>query len=160
MADYVGQPRIICRLEGQQLAPESPTEGVYVWACEWVSGWVNDCVMSPCKPSGVRAPPPSSPAQVHLSQLFYGKPALLSIAIAASLHPHPLRDRTQMPLWAAGTKQGVLWGHQLVLPHGATRAMNRKTPKPSTHIISAFALEVTLSQPHRFHLVFRRAFLI
>lgn len=30
MADYVGQPRIICRLEGQQLAPESPTEGVYV----------------------------------------------------------------------------------------------------------------------------------
>lgn len=114
--------------------------------CERVNEWVGEWTSVSCPLANPVVWAPPSPAQVHLSQLFYGKPALLSIAIAASLHPHPLRDRTQMPLWAAGTKQGVLWGHQLVLPHGATRAMNRKTPKPSTHIISAFALEVTLSQ--------------
>lgn len=62
-----------------------------------MSEWVSERVCHvPLQTQWCEAPP--SPAQVHLSQLFYGKPALLSIAIAASLHPHPLRDRTQMPL--------------------------------------------------------------
>lgn len=64
-----------------------------------MSEWVSERVCHvPLQTQWCEAPPPSSPAQVHLSQLFYGKPALLSIAITASLHPHPLRDRTQMPL--------------------------------------------------------------
>lgn len=50
MADYVGQPWIICGGGGQQLAPESPTESVYIYVCE------NECVMSPSQPSGEGPP--------------------------------------------------------------------------------------------------------
>ena len=148
MADYVGQPWIICRGGGQQLAPESPTERVYICVCVCVCERV--CRV-PLQPSG-EAPLQFIPANYSMGNLLVSPsmPLLpLRLPIPYVTAPRCLCER-----------RGQNRGHQLVLPHGVTWAMNRGTPEPSTHIISVFPLEAALSSPHRFNLVFREVSLL
>lgn len=136
MADYVGQPWIICGGGGQQLAPESPTESVCIYVCVCVCMYVceNECVMSPCN---LMARPPSSSSQPTILWETCSSLRFSSLPPPSSTHPQP-------DVFVS-TKQGALWGHQLVLPHGVTWPMNRGTPKLSTHIISVLPLEAALS---------------
>lgn len=128
---------------------QNPPLRVCMYVCE------KECVMSPYS-LVVRAPLQFIPGSFSMGNLPLSLPPPPTLLPSSS--PILYAHAATMSLWAPWTKQGALWGHQLVLPHGATWPMNGETPKPSTHIISVFSLEAVLSSPHRLHLVFRKIY--
>lgn len=93
------------------------------WECVYMC--VRTSVSCPLQSLVVRAPLQFIPGSYSMGNL--PPPPSLPSSFP-SLYTHA----AMMSLWAPWTKQGALWGHQLVLPHGATWPMNGETPKPST----------------------------
>lgn len=131
MADYVGQPWIIRGGGGQQLAPESPTESVYM-----------------CVRTSVSCPLHSLAARAPL-QFILGSYSMENLLPPTSLFlPQPLRACSHDVFVSTVDKTGGSLGPPISPPPWGDMADEWQDPQIVHRIILVFPSEAICSSPH------------